>query len=115
MCGSKVPGDKFYVHMKLFHGDYIESQYYNHLGGKKAKNGCKGGRSLIRNMCTICYLFQDYLLDAEINGIRNIRGKSTLLIYAVFASIVILKFRPRADPVTHKKIRDKEGQQIKAN
>ena len=38
MCGSKVPGEKFYVQKKLFCGDYIDSQYYNHLGGKKAKN-----------------------------------------------------------------------------
>ena len=27
MCGSNVPGNKFYVHRKLFCGDYIESQY----------------------------------------------------------------------------------------
>ena len=31
MCGSKVPGEKFYVQGKLFFGDYIESQYYNQL------------------------------------------------------------------------------------
>ena len=30
MCGSKVPGKKFYVQRKLFCGNYIESQYYNH-------------------------------------------------------------------------------------
>ena len=44
MCGSKVPGDKFYVQKKLFCGDYIESQYYNNLVGKKAKTINKGGR-----------------------------------------------------------------------
>ena len=27
MCGSKVPGDKFYVQRKLFCGEYIESIY----------------------------------------------------------------------------------------
>ena len=36
MCGYEVPGKKYYVQRQLFCGDYIESQYYNHLGGKKA-------------------------------------------------------------------------------
>ena len=36
MFGSKVPGDKFYAQRKLFCGCYIESQYYNHLGGNKS-------------------------------------------------------------------------------
>ena len=44
MCSSKVPGDKFYVQRKPCCGDYIESKYYNHLGGKEASNSIKGGR-----------------------------------------------------------------------
>ena len=32
-------------------------------------------------------------------------------LYAVIASIVILKYLPQVDPLTHKKIRDKGGQQ----
>ena len=44
MCGSKVPGDKFYVQSKLFCDEYIESEYYNHLGGKKSNNSSKCGR-----------------------------------------------------------------------
>ena len=52
-CGSKVPGDRFYVQRKLFCGDYIESQYYNHLGGKKAKNSSKDGRLVTINICAI--------------------------------------------------------------
>ena len=43
MCGSKIPGNKFYVQRKLFCGDYIESKYYNPLDGKKSKNNSKGG------------------------------------------------------------------------
>ena len=80
MCGSKVPGDKFYVHMKLFHGDYIESQYYNHLGGNKSNNSSKGGRLVLGNICSMYYSFRDALLDAEINSIHNIEGKINLLI-----------------------------------
>ena len=53
MCGSKVPGDNFYVQRKLFCADYIESQYYNHLGGKKAKNSSKDGRLVTVNICAI--------------------------------------------------------------
>ena len=80
MCGSQVPGDKFYVQRKLFCGDYIESQYYNHLGGRKANNSSKGYRLVTGNICAVCYLFQDVLSDAEIKRIRNIGGKSPLLI-----------------------------------
>ena len=62
--GSKVPGDQFYDQRKLFCGDYIESQYYNNLGGKKANNSSKGGRLVMGNICTICYSFQYVLPDA---------------------------------------------------
>ena len=50
MCGSRVPGDKFYVQRKLFCGKYIESQYYNNLGGKKAKSIRKGVRLITGNI-----------------------------------------------------------------
>ena len=55
MCGSKVPVENFYAQRKLFRGDYIESQYYNHLGGKKVNNSSKGGRLVTGNICAICY------------------------------------------------------------
>ena len=58
MCDSKVPGDKFYVQRKLFCGDYIESQYYNQLGSKKANNSNKGGRLVTVNICSIYYSLQ---------------------------------------------------------
>ena len=38
-----------------------------------------------------------------------------LSLYAVIASIVILKYLPRAYPVTHKKIRYKGGQKRQGN
>ena len=68
------------VQRKLFYGDYIESQYYNHLGGKKAKNSSKGGRLVMGNICKTCYSFQDVLSDAEIKRSCNIGGKNPLLI-----------------------------------
>ena len=80
MCESKVPGDKFYVQRKLFCGDYIESQYYNHLGGKKANNSSKDSILVTFSICAICYSFRYILSDAEIKRIRNILGKNPLLI-----------------------------------
>ena len=68
------------VQRKLFFGDYIESQYYNNLGGKKSNNGSKGGRSLMGDICEICYSFQDVLSDAEIKRSCNIGGNNPLLI-----------------------------------
>ena len=53
MCGSGVLGKKLYVQMKLFFGDYIESQYYNHLDGNKENNGSEVGRLVTGNICTI--------------------------------------------------------------
>ena len=63
MCGSNVPGEKFYFHKKLFFGEYIESQYYNYLGCKKANNSGKGRILSTGNICAICYSFQDFLSD----------------------------------------------------
>ena len=80
MCGSKVPGNTFYVKMKLFYGFYIESQYYNNLGEKKANNSSKGERLVTRNICAICDSFRDVLSDAEMKRSRNIGGKNTLRI-----------------------------------
>ena len=79
MCGSKVPGDKFYVQGKLFCGDYFESRYYNHLGGKKANNIIKCVRLVTGNICAILYSFQDVLSYAEIKMIRNIGENNPLL------------------------------------
>ena len=79
MCGSKVLGYKFYVQRELFCGEYIESQYYNHLAGKKAKNSSKGIRLVTGNICEICYSFQDVLSDDEIKRSHNIGGKNPLL------------------------------------
>ena len=50
----------------------------------------------------------------------NFRGaiileERILSLYAVIASIVILKFLPRVDPVTHEKSRDKGEKQIRGN
>ena len=80
MCGSKVPVDIFYVYRKLFCGDYIESQFYNHLGGKKSNNSSKGIRLVTGGICAIGYLFQDVLSDVEIKRSRNIGGNNSLLI-----------------------------------
>ena len=80
MCGSKVPGDKFYVQRKFFCGCNIESKNYNQLGGKKAKNGSKCGRLVTGNICAVCYSFQDVLSDAKIKRSRNIGGKNPLLL-----------------------------------
>ena len=80
MCRFKVPGDKFYFRRKLFCGDYIESQYYNNLGGKKEKNITKGGRLVTGDICAICYSFRDVLSDDEIKMSRNIGGNNPLLI-----------------------------------
>ena len=37
VCGSRVPGKEFYDQRKKYAGDYIESQYYNHLDEKKKR------------------------------------------------------------------------------
>ena len=50
------------------------------MGGKKENNGSKGGILLTGNICTICYSFQDVLLDPEIKGNLNIGGNNPLLI-----------------------------------
>ena len=59
---------------------HIESQYYNHLGGKKANSSINGGILVTVNICEVCYSFQDFLLDAEIESIRNIEGNNPPLI-----------------------------------
>ena len=81
MCVSKVPGDKFYFQSKMFCGDYIESQYYNHLGGNKVNKGSKGGRFVMENICAKYYSFQAVLSDAAIKRSRNIGGNKLLLIF----------------------------------
>ena len=83
-CGSKVPGKTFYVQRKLFFGDYIESQYYNHLGGKKANNGIKGRKLLTGNICTIYYLFQDVFSDVEIKKSCYVGVNNPLLVSCDF-------------------------------
>ena len=80
MCGSRVPGNKFYTQRKLFGGDYIESQYYNNLDGKKEKNGGKGGRLVTGNIFAICYYFQDIFSDSEKKRSCNIGGTNPLII-----------------------------------
>ena len=72
MCDSKVSSNKFYVQRKLICGEYIESQYYNNLGGNKAKNISKVGILVTRNICAMCYSFQDVLPGSEKNRRRNI-------------------------------------------
>ena len=81
MCGLKLPCNKFYVQRRLFCGDYIESQYYNHLSGKKVKESSKGEIFVMGNICAICYSFQDVFSDAEIKRSRNIGGNNPLLIF----------------------------------
>ena len=66
------------VQRKLFFGNYIESQYYNHLGGKKSKKSSKGGRLVMVNICKICYLFQGVLQDFEIKRSCNVGGNNPL-------------------------------------
>ena len=114
MCGSKVPVDKYYVQRKLFCGDYTESRYYNHLGGKKVKNNSNSGRSATGNICAICNSFQDYCRVLKQRK-AVILEETNLYLYAVIASIVILKSQPQEDPVTHKKSRAKGGQEIRGN
>ena len=80
MCGYKVPGNKFYLQRKLFCGNYIESQYYNHLGGKKPNNSIKGIRLVTGDICAMYYSFQYVFLGAETNRIGNIGLNITLLI-----------------------------------
>ena len=67
------------VHRKLFCGDYIELQYYNHLGGKKSNNSGKVGSLVMGNISKICYSFQDVLWGAEIKSSRNVGGNNPLL------------------------------------
>ena len=80
MYGSKVPGDNFYVQGKLFFGYYSESQYYNHLGRKKANNSGKWGILVTGNICIIFNSFQVVLLGAEIKKNCNIGVNNPLLI-----------------------------------
>ena len=89
MCGYKAPGENFYVQKKLCCGDYIDSQYHNHLGGKEENNNSKGGRLVTQNICAILYLFQDALLEAEINMSHNIGRKNTLLICRDFFNSIL--------------------------
>ena len=100
MCDSKVSSNKFYVQRKLICGEYIESQYYNNLGGNKAKNISKVGILVTRNICAMCYSFQDVFPGSEK------RGDVIFLLYVVISSIVILEFQPWADPVMYDKSRD---------
>ena len=79
-CGSKVPGEKFYFKRKIICGDYIDSKYYNHLGGNKAKNIGKGGRLVTENICETCYSFKNVLSDYEIKRSLNIGENNPLLI-----------------------------------
>ena len=60
ICGNRVPSNLFYVQRKCFCGDYIESQYDNHLGGKKRKDE-RGGRLVTKNVCAICYTFYNVM------------------------------------------------------
>ena len=53
MCAYKVPGDKFYVQEKKNCSDYIESQYYNHLYGKKVNKSSRGRGFITGNVCAI--------------------------------------------------------------
>ena len=111
MCGSKVPGDKFYVQRKLFCGDYIESRYYNHFGGKKVKNGSKGGRLVTGDIYSIWYSFQDVLSDAEMKRSRNIGGNNPLLIcHSCFNSNIKI---PTSDGSSN--VREKQGQRRTEN
>ena len=80
MCGSKVPGGKFYFQRKLFCGEYIDSKYYNHLGGNKSKNIRNDEILATGNIFAIYYSFQDVLLDSEIKRSRNIGGNNPILI-----------------------------------
>ena len=80
MCGTKVPGNMFYIHRKLFFDEHIESQYYYHLDGKKAKNSSKDEKFVTGNIWGVCYSFQDVFSDSEINRSRNIGEKNPLLI-----------------------------------
>ena len=65
---------------EMFFGDYIESQYYNYLGGKKSNNSCKGGRLAIGDICEILYSFQHVLSYSEIKRSCNIGGNNPLLV-----------------------------------
>lgn len=102
-----VPG-RLYVQTKLLCSDNIESQYHNHLDGKKSKN--RGDRLVTEDVCAICYSFEDKLLGDNIEKNCDIGGNNPLFI-CCDALIAILKFQPQVDLVTQEKISSKRGHQ----
>ena len=84
MCDSDVPINMLYVQRKLFCGDYIESQFCNHLGGKKANNGIKGRKLVTGNICAIYYLFQDVFSDVDIKKSCYVGVNNPLLVSCDF-------------------------------
>ena len=82
ICGGKILDreTKLYVQRKLFCGDYVEVQYYNHLGDKKS-HGKKSNRKLLtEDVCAISYSYRDVLSNTEIKKSRDIGGKNPLLV-----------------------------------
>ena len=75
--------------LKLFYGDYVEPQYYNDYGGKKAKNTYGSGRLVTNNICAIYYSFKDVLSDTGIKKSRDIGGKNPLLVCRDYFNINI--------------------------
>ena len=64
----------------MFCGNYVESQYYNHLGRKKVKN-TRCDISVADDIGVICYLFEYEMLDDETKRKRDIWGNNPLLMY----------------------------------
>ena len=116
ICGGRNldKDKKLYVQRKLFCGDYVEPQYYNHLGGKKAQRTSRSRILVTEAICAICYSYRDVLSDAEINNSRVIGGKNPLLVCRdCFNSNI--KTRPQADQVILERVSSKSWHQRREN
>lgn len=82
ICGGKILDREanLYVQRKLFCGDYVEAQYYNHLGDKKSQGKKSNRKLLTEDVCAICCSYRDVVSNTEIKESRDIGGKNPLLI-----------------------------------
>ena len=74
-CGDEVKGGGkfFYSKRSLRCGDPIESEYYN------PGAGTKGGRIETEDVCCICYVDQDLMTPNDIKKVRDLGGKTPLI------------------------------------
>ena len=71
ICGGKVPSEQLYVQRRLICGDYIESQYYSHLGGKTGQIK-KGAQLFTESIWAIHFTFKNIMSEDEIKKSRDI-------------------------------------------